>query len=60
MLLIENLKVLIPALKLSRNTLFGIVTTFDKLFALLVPDLIGFGRYLYPLAIGLKKILSKP
>ena len=31
------------------------VTTLDKLLnALLVPDLIGFGRYLYPLATGLK------
>jgi hypothetical protein len=37
------------------------VTTLDKLFkALLVPDLIGFGKNLYPLATGLKKILSNP
>ena len=25
-----------------------------------MPDLIGFGKYLYPLATGLKKILSNP
>ena len=41
--------------------LFGIVTTFPKLFkALLVPDLIGCGSFLYPFAKGLNKALSNP
>ena len=59
---IINLPVFTPAKANSPcRILFGIVTTFDKLFnELLTPIFTGDGKTLYTLETGLKIILSNP